>query len=104
MIGELIITIITGIVLFILGWQIWKNEKITLIHSYHYKNVRDENKKAYTTEIGMAAIIIAIGIILTGIVDYTTQSVYGWFVFIFSFAVGISLVIHTQIKYNGRIL
>lgn len=100
---EFVVTIIAGVILLILGWQIWKNEKITLIHSYHYKNVRDENKKAYTTEIGMAAIIIAIGIILTGIVDYTTQSVYGWYVFLFSFAVGVILIIHAQIKYNGGI-
>ena len=100
---EFVVTIIAGVILLVLGWQIWKNEKITLIHSYHYKNVRDENKKAYTTEIGMAAIIIAIGIILTGIVDYTTQSVYGWYVFLFSFAVGVILTIHAQIKYNGGI-
>ena len=100
---EFVVTITAGVILLVLGWQIWKNEKITLIHSYHYKNVRDENKKAYTTEIGMAAIIIAIGIILTGIVDYTTQSVYGWYVFLFSFAVGVILIIHAQIKYNGRI-
>lgn len=100
---EFVVTIIAGVILLVLGWQIWKNEKITLIHSYHYKNVRDENKKAYTTEIGMAAIIIAIGIILTGIVDYTTQSVYGWYVFLFSFAVGVILIIHAQIKYNGGI-
>lgn len=100
---EFVVTIIAGVILLVLGWQIWKNEKITLIHSYHYKNVRDENKKAYTTEIGMAAIIIAIGIILTGIVDYTTQSVYGWYVFLFSFAVGVILIIHAQIKYNDGI-
>lgn len=100
---EFVVTIIAGVILLVLGWQIWKNEKITLIHSYHYKNVRDENKKAYTTEIGMAAIIIAIGIILTGIVDYTTQSVYGWYVFLFSFSVGVILIIHAQIKYNGGI-
>lgn len=100
---EFVVTIIAGVILLVLGWQIWKNEKITLIHSYHYKNVRDENKKAHTTEIGMAAIIIAIGIILTGIVDYTTQSVYGWYVFLFSFAVGVILMIHAQIKYNGGI-
>lgn len=100
---EFVVTITAGVILLVLGWQIWKNEKITLIHSYHYKNVRDENKKAYTTEIGMAAIIIAIGIILTGIVDYTTQSVYGWYVFLFSFAVGVILIIHAQIKYNGGI-
>lgn len=100
---EFVVTIIAGVILLVLGWQIWKNEKITLIHSYHYKNVRGENKKAYTTEIGMAAIIIAIGIILTGIVDYTTQSVYGWYVFLFSFAVGVILIIHAQIKYNGGI-
>lgn len=100
---EFVVTIIAGVILLVLGWQIWKNEKITFLHRYHYKNVRDENKKAYTTEIGMAAIIIAIGIILTGIIDYTTQSVYGWYVFLFSFAVGVILIIHAQIKYNGGI-
>ena len=46
---ELIFLLIVGILFFCLGWEIWKKEKISLIHDYHHKKVKDSDKKAYTT-------------------------------------------------------
>lgn len=76
MLLELIVLSIIGIIFLIVGWSIWKREKINLIHDYHYKNVAEADKKEYTALMGKGAIIIGIGIILTGIIDFITQT--GW--------------------------
>ena len=36
MLIELIILLIIGIAFLVIGWLIWKKEKITLIHEYHW--------------------------------------------------------------------
>ncbi|MCU6762490.1 Domain of uncharacterised function (DUF3784) [uncultured Roseburia sp.] len=100
---ELIFLFLCGILFFYLGWQIWKKEKINLIHDYHYKKVKDIDKKAYTGQIGKAMLVIGAGIILTGIVDFITSSLYGWCFFGICFSIGLVVMIHAQIKYNHGI-
>ena len=55
MLLEFIVLSVIGIVFFIIGWLIWKWEKINLIHNYHYKNVAEADKKAYTALMGKGA-------------------------------------------------
>ncbi len=76
MLLEFIVLSVIGIVFLIIGWLIWKWEKINLIHNYHYENVAEADKKAYTALMGKGAVTIGIGIILTGIIDFITQT--GW--------------------------
>ena len=52
MLLELIVLSIIGIIFLIVGWSIWKREKINLIHDYHYKNVAEADKKEYTALMG----------------------------------------------------
>ena len=43
-------SIILGLVaisLIVLGYLIWKKEKISLLHEYHYDKVLEEDKKAF---------------------------------------------------------
>ena len=47
MLLELIVLLIIGIIFLIVGWSIWKREKINLIHDYHYKNVAEADKRVY---------------------------------------------------------
>lgn len=93
---EFIILILIGLLLIYLGWQIWKNEQITLIHDYHYSNVSKEDIKPYTKKIGKSCIIIGSGIVLTGVIDLITRSFYGWIVFAISFLLGAILIFITQ--------
>ena len=46
-IGTIIICII-GIICTILGYLMWKKEKISILHSYYYDKVLEENKKGTT--------------------------------------------------------
>lgn len=43
-----VVLLAAGILFLILGWLIWKKEKITLLHDYHYAKVKPEDRKAYT--------------------------------------------------------
>ena len=100
MLLELIVLSIIGIIFLIVGWFIWKREKINLIHDYHYKNVAEADKKEYTALMGKGAIIIGIGIILTGIIDFITQTGWGWTAFGVCFVSGFGLMVYAEMKYN----
>ena len=100
MIVEFILLLAVGIIFLVIGWLIWKKEKISLIHSYHYDKVSDTNKGAYTALVGKGALIIGTGIIITGIIDLVTQTGWGWIVFGASFIVGLGFMILAGIRYN----
>jgi len=97
--AEFIIPIAIGLLIFVLGVLIWKKQMIGLLHSYHYSKVKDEDK--YTTEVGIAHIIISMGLFSTGILGYFTQTLYGWIGFALFFIFGFALFYKAQKKYNG---
>lgn len=70
MLFELMLLLIIGMIFIILGWLIWKKEKINLIHSYQYDKVAESDEKAYTALMGKDAVIIGAGIILTGVINF----------------------------------
>ncbi|MDD4079570.1 MAG: DUF3784 domain-containing protein [Eubacteriales bacterium] len=100
----LILMLIVGSVFLFLGLRIWKNEQITLIHRYHYTKVSEKDKKPYTEKMGKAIILMGIGIMLTGIVEFATQTGYGWLFFVIGFIWGIVMIIQAQRKYNNGLL
>jgi len=100
-VNELLISIAIGSLIFVLGVLIWKKQMIGFLHSYHYSNVSSENKKAYTTEVGIAHIIISMGIFAMGILNYVTETSYGWVGFALFFIPGFFLFFKAQKKYNG---
>ena len=68
MIGKIIGVLITGgvgVIIAVLGWLIWKKEKISLMHDYHIDKVSAENKPAFCRRSGMGLIIIGIGLLIS---------------------------------------
>lgn len=100
---ELITLMGCGTLFLWLGWRIWKKEQITLIQDYHYTKVKEMNKKPYTKKMGKAMLLMGIGMYLTGIIDFITQTANGWIVFGICFIVGLIIMILAQIKYNHGI-
>ena len=98
---ELVILLLIGLIFSFLGWRIWKKEQITLIHDYHYTKVIEKDKKPYTEKMGKACIVMGIGMILTGIIDFLTNTFYGWIFFGVCFIIGLIIMIFAQLKYNG---
>lgn len=100
---ELLFMLLIGVIFIFVGWRIWKKEQITLIHDYHYTKVKEKDRKPYTEKMGKACILMGIGMILTGTVDYITNTLYGWVLFGICFIGGLIIIVFAQLKYNGGI-
>ena len=103
MIIGILIEAIVGILCIVLGFLIWKKQKISLIHDYHYRNVKEEDVPSYTRQIGSGLIIIGSGILLTGMLDLLNSSLW-WIPLIIGFSIGLIVIIKAQKKYNGSIM
>ena len=99
MIGTIIVSFI-GIIFIILGYLMWKKEKISLLHSYHYDKVSAEDKKIFCTISGIGILIIGSGLLITGIIISTTVSVLSFIVFAVGFVVGLVMLIYAGARYN----
>jgi uncharacterized membrane protein len=91
---------VVGITLIILGYLIWKKEKISLLHDYHYNKVSEENKKIFCTLSGMGVLIIGVGLILSAVFAVMTDSPQSMIPFAVGFVVGIVVLIYVGIRYN----
>ena len=100
---ELIFLILLGLIFIFIGLRIWKKEQITLIHDYHYTRVAEKDKKSYTEEMGKACIIMGIGMIMLGIIDFISKAAYGWICFVIFFIWGLIMMFMAQKKYNGGV-
>ena len=98
-----LIEISVSAICIILGFLIWKKRRISLLHDYHYRNVKAEDVPVYTKQIGMSLIVIGIGILIAALFDLVHSSL--WWIPMFSgFAVGATLIIRAQKRYNGSIM
>lgn len=101
MIVSFAVCMIVGLLCVVLGLLIWKKQRITLIHDYHYKNVKKSDVPAYTRLIGTGLLLIGTGTCLTGIINLAFQTGAGWIAFGAGFLAGIWLMSKAQTKYNG---
>lgn len=103
MIGKIIGVLITGgvgLILAVLGWLIWKKEKISLMHDYHIGRVSAENKPAFCRLSGIGLIAMGIGLLMTAAILGITDSAYSFICFTVCFAAGLALLITAGVKYN----
>ena len=100
MIVGAIILVLVSILTLVIGWLIWKKEKITLLHDYHYSKVSRENKKAFCTLSGIGLMIAGIGIGATAVLLGLTNSVLSFIAFAVGFIIGLALLLHAGKKYN----
>ena len=94
---------LSGILFTILGYLIWKKEKITLFHSYHYDKVSLEDKKAFCTVSGLGVISIGIGLLVTAAILGITDSEWSFIAFAIGFFAGFILLIYAGCKYNHSV-
>ena len=99
MVGAIIVAVI-GIVFVTLGYLMWKREKITLLHSYHYDKVSPSDKKVFCKISGWGVIFNGIGLLATAIIIGITDSALSFIAFALGFVVGLALLIYTGVKYN----
>ena len=90
-----------GLILVILGYQTWKNRKVTFLHEYHYKNVKEEDLPAYARAMGIGQIVVGVGLCLTGLLRHYTEGWFSWLPLIASLICGFLIMHDAQKKYNG---
>ena len=98
---QLIILSVVGLLLVIFGLLIWVKKKVSLVHEYHYRNVRSVDIPAYCRLLGRSLVILGIGTILTGVINVVFDTALGWLAFIVGLIVFFVLANRAQKKYNG---
>ena len=98
-----IIVGLIGAAFVLCGYLIWKKEKISLLHAYHYDKVTAENKKAFCTLSGVGVLLIGVGLLLTAILIGLTDSPWSFLAFMIGFAAGLSTLVYAGKRYNGEI-
>ena len=76
-------------------------KKLSVLHDYHYKNVKQEDIPAYSRAMGIGLILIGAGICLTGVINLLTRSALCWIAFVAGFTAGMIIMGKAQKKYNG---
>ena len=99
LIGMLIAGVV-GIIITVIGWLIWKKEKISLMHAYHYENVSEENKTDFCKLSGIGLVVVGVGVIITAVVFVITESLYSFLCLAVSIVIGMALVLKAGRKYN----
>ena len=89
-----------GLLFLALGWMIWKNERMDLLHDYHRHRVSEEDKKRFCALCGMGVGVIGVGMLLTAVLFAATGKLWSLFAFVVGFLVGIVMLIRAIWKYN----
>ena len=89
-----------GVLFAVLGWLIWKKQKMNLIIRYHCDKVREENKEAYCRLAGIGVFLMGLGFFLSGIFTVFFQSVFTFIPMAAGLVIGIALLISAVVKYN----
>ncbi len=99
---EFIVQIIVGLIVIILGSFNMKGN-ISLLHSYHRKRVREEDKIPYGKKVGLGSIIIGITIIIAGLFTFFNYANISNIILIIGLAIGFVLIFYAMFKYNKGI-
>lgn len=94
--------LIFGAMLIILGVFNMKGN-IATVHWYNRRKVTKENQKAYCLFVGLGTLIVGAAMLVAGFVQLLFSVEVSAWINLAGIAVGISLIIYAQIKYNKGI-
>ena len=92
---------ILGLTLIALGVLTWKKRTTAFLHSYHYKNVKEEDLPLYTKRMGVAQIIFGAGFCLTAVLKLFIKGALSWLFLVLGLAAGLPFVFKAQKANNG---
>ena len=95
-----LIELAVGLLCIVEGLLIWKKQKVSLLHDYHYKNVKEEELPAYARRIGIGLIVIGVGLCVTGVLNLLEPPLW-WLAMLLGFAAGLTVMHRAQKRYNG---
>lgn len=95
--------LVVGVVLIVFGFLTWKKQTVAFLHSYHYKNVKEEDLPEYTKQMGIGQIIIGASFFLTALLRLLSKRTISWVVFAAGLAAGLVFILKAQSKHNGSL-
>ena len=105
MITMLITELLVGLLIIVISITNIRGN-ISTIHSYHRQRVTKENEKPFGKLMGTGSLIIGIGVIINGIINYIGNETYiiiGTVILVTSIIIGASLCVYAMKKYNKGI-
>ena len=103
MIWGVLIELTVGAACIILGMLLWKKQRVSILHDYHYRHVKKDDIPAYTRQMGIGLIITGTGIIISGLLNLVYSSLW-WIPLLAGFVLGFVVITMAQKKYNGSVL
>lgn len=106
---EYVVVMLVGVVLIVMGVLNFLGN-ISLIHSYHYKRVKEEDKGVFCKLMGVGTIIIGACITIGGLLSliaYKTANasleITSYVISISGLVIGVAFFLYAMIKYNKGI-
>lgn len=99
---DFITTLIVGVIIIILG-IVNMTGNINSLHSYHRKNVREEDKKPFGRLVGGGLSLCGLAIIAFSIFSIYEKYVLGTVVLVAGLVIGFAISFYAMIKYNKGI-
>lgn len=100
MIVGVLITGGVGLLLSVIGWLIWSKEKISLLHEYHYRNVKPEDRFAFCLITGQGLGWIGGGLLISAVLLAVTESILSFLAFGVGLFLGLLLIRYAEHRYN----
>ncbi len=97
-----ILMAVIGLVFLVIGWLLWKEQRISLLHTYHYAHVKQEDRPAYTAMMGKACLALGLGCFLCAVMTLPGLAGWGWGIFALLFLAGLGMMASAQRRYNRR--
>ncbi|MBO7170831.1 MAG: DUF3784 domain-containing protein [Clostridia bacterium] len=99
MTGAVVVGLVGGLLL-VLGLLLWKKQRVSLLHEYHYDKVTEKNQKAFCAFSGWGIISIGIGLLVTAVLLAFFLSLWCFLPFAVGLVIGLALLLWAGIKYN----
>lgn len=99
MFGSIVMGLV-GVALIVTGLIVWKKEKISLFHDYHYDKVTEDNKKSFCALSGAGLSVMGTGLAETAVLLAVTESAWSFVALVTGFAIGLLMLVYAGMKYN----
>lgn len=99
---ENIMMIVLGVILLPLGIMNIRGN-ISSIHWYNRTKITEETRKSYGKLMGIATLVIAIGLVLTGLLLFFIENQLVHFIGVAGCIIGVVIMLYAQFKYNKGI-
>ena len=89
-----------GLLMTVLGWLLWRKQRISILHDYHTDKLSPEDLAAFCTLSGLGLIVTGVSLIVTAVLLALTDSPYSFLCFAVGLVAGLVMLITAGAKYN----